>query len=221
MGDHHCLAGFHEVLGLVAKVHIAIGFGSHGIVAVATPHNKGSAPVAVAGCNDAVAGENEERDTAAHTAVNIVDTIGKGLALSHQKGHQLGRVGLAHAELGELLVLRQAQLLQLGDVIDARHRAYGKTSQMGIAHNGLGIRIADNSNAFVPLHLVDVDRELALELGVLNVVDVEVHHTVVDGAEAGTTGAEMRMVIGAIEKVCSTRLVADNSKKTAHDGLKM
>ena len=46
-----------------------------------------------------------ERDTAAHPAVNIVDTIGKGLALSHQKGHQLGRVGPAHAELGELLVL--------------------------------------------------------------------------------------------------------------------
>jgi hypothetical protein len=46
---------------------------------------------------------------------------------------------------------------------------------------------------------VDVGGELGLELGVLDVVDVEVHPPIVDGAKAGTAGAQMGMIIGAIK----------------------
>jgi hypothetical protein len=66
-------------------------------------------------------------------------------------------------------------------------------------------------------HFVDVGVEFGFELGVLNVVDVEMNHTVVDGAETGPTGSEMRMIIGAIKKVGSTGCAFYYSKNSAHD----
>ena len=62
---------------------------------------------------------------------------------------------------------------------------------MRVTHDRLGICVGDNPNALVPKHLVDVGGELGLELCVLDVVDVEVHHVVVDGAQTGTTGTKM------------------------------
>ena len=83
---------------------------------------------------------------------------------------------------------------------------------MGVADDGLGVGVAYYTNAFVAEHLVDVAGELGLELGVLDVVDVEVHHIVVDGAQTRTSGAQMGMIIGAVIQLSSTRLGGDDAE---------
>ena len=55
---------------------------------------------------------------------------------------------------------------------------------MGVAHNGLRIGVADDANASVAQHLVDVVGKFGLELGVLDVVDVAMYHSIVDGAQS-------------------------------------
>ena len=87
---------------------------------------------------------------------------------------------------------------------------------MRIAHNRLCVRVADDADALVAQHLVDVGVEFGFELRVLDVVDVEVDNAVVDSAETGTAGAEVRMVVGTIEKFRCAGFAGDDSKKTAH-----
>jgi len=216
-GNHHGFAGFDEIFGLEAEVDIAVAFGGDGIVVALTAHNEGGAAEEVAGGDDAVVGEDEEGDAATDVFKHIADAVGKGVALGYEEGDKLGGIGLAHAEFGELLVFGETDLFQLWNVVDSGHGAHCKTSEVRVAHDGLGVGVADNANALIAQHFVDVGVEFGFELGVLNVVDVEMNHTVVDGAETGPTGSEMRMIIGAIKKVGSTGCAFYYSKNSAHD----
>ena len=64
----------------------------------------------------------------------------------------------------------------------------------------------------MPQHLVDVGRKLGLKLSVLDVVDVQMHDIIVDGAQPRATGAQMGMVVRAVKELSGTRLGGDNAE---------
>lgn len=149
--------------------------------------------------------------------VDIADAVSEILALSDEESHKFGGVGAAHTEFGELLAFVETELFKFGYVIDFADCADGETTKVGVDDNRLRVSVADDANAHITQHLMDVFAEFGAEVRVLDVVDVEVHHTVVDGAKTSATSAEMGMVIGAIEKVSGTRIFGDYAEKSAHN----
>ena len=81
--------------------------------------------------------------------VYVADAVGEVFALGDEQGDELGGVGATNAEFGELLVFAEAELFQLIDVVDARHGTHGKTTQVRVAHDGLGVGVGDDADAFV------------------------------------------------------------------------
>ena len=88
---------------------------------------------------------------------------------------------------------------------------------MGIHENGLRIGITDDANALIARKRVEFVLKLRAEIVALQIMDftaeafffVKHHHT-------GTLGAEVRVVVCAVEQIVHTALRADGSKKTSH-----
>ena len=90
---------------------------------------------------------------------------------------------------------------------------------MGIHHDGLCIRVADDTDAKVPLEFFQVLAEFGAEVGVLYVVDGTMEEILVKGHHTGAFRAEVGVVVYTVEKVRIAGSVRDNTKKTAHNFL--
>ncbi len=79
----------------------------------------------------------------------------------------------------------------------------------------LRLVVADHADAAGAPHFLDILLELGPELRVGDVVDVA-HELVVKCGHAARAGAEMRVVVGAVEQVEYTVLFRSYAKETAH-----
>ena len=129
---------------------------SHGIVVAATTYNDGGAAIAVTGGYDTFRRKDEHIAATLHPTVDVLYAVHEVLALRDEQGHKLGGVGLAAREVGELLVAREAVLLELVDVVDLADRADGKAAKVRVDHDGLGLGVADHSDADIAGHLDEV-----------------------------------------------------------------
>ena len=101
----------------------------------------------------------------------MLDAVHKVLALYDEQRHQLGGVGLPHAHLREVHVLLQQFLRQFLQVIDFGHRDDGEFPQVGIDHDRLRVRVADDTNTRLSLKRGKLRLELRAEVGTLQTMD--------------------------------------------------
>ena len=88
---------------------------------------------------------------------------------------------------------------------------------MGVHHDGLGLGVADDADADVAGHFREILGEFGAEMGVLDVVNVLVRLTVVEGCHAGTLGAKVRMIIRSVEQIGDTGSFGNDAKETTHN----
>ena len=88
---------------------------------------------------------------------------------------------------------------------------------MRIDHHGLSLGVGDDSNADISSHLGEVLRKLRAEVRVLDVVDVLMGLSTIEGSHTCTLGAQMRMIIGSVEQIGDTRVFGDNAEKSTHN----
>ena len=105
---------------------------------------------------------------------------------------------------------------ELIQIVDFSHRTNGKLAQMRVDHDRLCIRIADDANAYVTHKLVQLIAELRAEIRVFDVVNRTVKQFTVVGHHARTFGAEMGMIVNAIEQILDARMFWNSAKKAAH-----
>ena len=170
-----------------------MALGGHHIARLALAHHDGRAAEVVASGDDAVFGENDHRAGAFHLFVHILDAVHEVLALGDEEGHQLGGVGEAHAQLGEVLLVGEAVVDQLVDVVDFGHRTDGELAQVRVDDDGLRVGVADDADAEVALKLIHAHliAELGAEIGILDVMDRAVEHGAVVGHHTRALGAEV------------------------------
>ena len=170
-----------------------MAFGGHHIACLALAHHDRRAAEVVASGDDAIFGEDDHRAGAFHLVVDVADAVYEVLSLGDEEGHQLGGVGEAHAQLGEVLLVGEAVVDQLVNVVDFGHRADGELAEVRVDDDGLCVGVADNADAEVALKLIHAHfiAELSAEIGILDVVDRTVEHSAVIGHYARTLGAEM------------------------------
>ena len=92
------------------------------------------------------------------------------LAGDHERD-EFGGVGGTGAQLGELLVAVEALLFQLIDVVDLSHGGDSKTTEVGVHHDRLRIRVADDTDTGVALEFTQIVGKLRPEVGVLNIMN--------------------------------------------------
>ena len=177
----------------VVEVDVAVALRSQHIAVVALADDDGRAAVVVACRDDAVLGEDEHGARAFHLIIDIADAVDEVLALGDEEGHQLRGISGAHAQLGEVLLVFEAAVGQLVDVVDLGHRADGELAEVRVDDDGLRIRVANDTDAdvaskFVHRHFI---AEFSTEVSVFDVVDRAVEHRAVVGHHARSLGAQM------------------------------
>ena len=123
--------------------------------------------------------------------VDILDTLDEILALGDLEGDEFGGVGATDGEVGKLLVLAQAILLKLVDIVDFRYGGDGKTAEVRVDHDGLSLGVTDDTDAHIAGHLGQVLGELGTEMRVLDIVNALMGLPIVEGGHTGTLGAQM------------------------------
>jgi hypothetical protein len=87
---------------------------------------------------------------------------------------------------------------------------------MGADDEWLGVGIADDTYAFVPLHLVDIVLELGAELRVLDIVDETGKTLPVQYGKATSFGTKVGMIVRSVEQILDTVRVSRNSEHSTH-----
>ena len=103
-------------------------------------------------------------------------------------------------------VLVEQLLRQFVEVLDFRHGHDGKAPEMGIDDEGLGIGVANHADAGgAALETAERRLEFSAEIRVLSVVNGtrEGFFFFVVACHAASAGAEVRVVVGAVEEVSS------------------
>ena len=103
-------------------------------------------------------------DAAFHVVVDVADAVGEVFALGDEKSYKFGRVGAAHAEFGELLLFVEAEFFQFGYVVDFAHGAYCEAAEMRVDHDRLRVSVADDTNANIAQHFIDILTEFCAEI---------------------------------------------------------
>ena len=191
----------HVVASRVVEVDVAMAFRSHHIPLFALANDDGRASVIVAGGDDAVLGEDNHRARAFHLIIYVLYAVDEILALRDEQCHQLGGIGGTRTQFGKVLTAVETMADQLVQVVDFGHRSDGKLAEMRVHHNRLCIRVADDANADVAGEFAQLVAELRAEIRILDVVDRTVKKFAVVGHHTSTFGAQMRVIVNAIEQV--------------------
>ena len=174
----------------------------------------------VTGGNEgAVILENQDGGGAVHLILYKADAGGKVLAQADQRTDQLGDVDAAAGHGIKVTALRQIDLHQLLGVVHRAGDAQRKGAQLGANQQRLGIIIADTADGGGALHLLEDALEAGTERRGLDAVDLPLQTDLgVVYGDAGATGAQMGMVVGAEKHVLHTILFRYDAKITAHRG---
>ena len=140
--------------------------------------NQWSPAVEVSARDEAVLREEYEGTRALDLLLDGLDAFLKGRGAGDDLGDQLGRIGLARAQLCEVLVLGQHLLLQVGDVAYLADCHDGEASEMGIDDYWLRVSITDYPYTEVTGVLVQVVFKLDSEIGIFQRVDIPCEDTV-------------------------------------------
>ena len=144
---------------------------SDGASSIVLADHDGRASIKVAGGDDAVLGQNQNRARTFDLTIHVLYALHKIVFPCNHQGHKFGGIGGIRAEFGKLLVAVQALLLQLFDVVDFSHRRDGEPTKVGVHHDRLRIRIADNPDTGIPNEFTYFIIELGPEIGVLNIMN--------------------------------------------------
>lgn len=165
------LARTEVAVNLVVEVGETARLAGGGIGSVLATDDDGGASPLVARSDDAVFGQEQHGAGTLDVLIDILDAFDKVLALDDEQGDEFGLVGLAGAELGEVHVLPEQLLFELGDVDNLGHGDDGKTAEVGIENDGLRIGVADDADAGVALELVQLVFKLRTEISTFQIVD--------------------------------------------------
>ena len=170
MGHFDNFTGSQEPVNLIAKIHEAVTIESQGIAIRFMSDDNRSTPVEIACRNNALIRQQQHGTGALDFAIHILYAIHERLALRDQQSDELGLVGDTRAKFRKLLAVVKTLLLKFGEIVDARNRDNGEATEMGIHHQGLRIRVADDTNARIALKLIQLIPELGPEIGVVNIM---------------------------------------------------
>ena len=90
-----------------------------------------------------------------------------------------------------MLTLVQTMLDQLVQVVDFGHCTDGKLTQMRVDHNGLSIRIANDTDTDIADKLAQFIAELCTKIRILDVVDGTMEQFTIVSHHTRTLGTEM------------------------------
>ena len=144
----------------VVQVREAARLAGGGIRALFLPYHDGRAPPFVAGGDDAVFRKKQQGARTFDAAVHVLDAVHKVSALDNQQGNQFRGIRVARTQFRKMPPFVQEFLLQFRQVLHLGHRDDGKPPQMGVHHDGLGIRVAYHADARIALEL----RQVCLKL---------------------------------------------------------
>ncbi len=183
---------------------------------LAADDDRGAA-AAVAGGVDALPGQHEQRAGAFDLGQGAADAGLEAVLHVDQRGHDLGRVDVAAAHLGQVdapLAERLAgQRLGIGHHAD---RGDGVVAQVGADEQRLVVGVADDADAAAPAQALEVGVELRAELGVLDVVDDADEPLGAQDGQAAALGPQVGMVVGAVKQVGQAIVLCRHAEKSAH-----
>ena len=179
--------------------------------------DQGSPAVEVSARDEAVLSEDYKGARALDLLLDGLDAFLERGRAGDDLGDELGRVGLAGAQLREVLVLGKHLFLQLGYVAYLAYCDDCEASQMGIDDYGLRVSITDHPDAEVTGVFVQVILEFYPEVGILQRVDIPCEDTVtVVDRHAAPACSQMRMIVYSVEEVVSALLCGDDSEYSSH-----
>ena len=103
-------------------------------------------------------------------------------------------------------------------VVDAGDRDNGEFAQMAVHQHRLGVGVGNHADSGVADEFAEFRLELGPEVSVFKTVDAAEKALVgAVGNHTAAAGAEVRLIVGSVEKVCCTRFfLGDGSKKSSH-----
>ena len=183
----------HIVASRVIEVDVAMALGGHCITLVVLADHDGCAAIVIAGRDETILGEDEHRAGTFHLIIYILDTVNEVLTLRDEQGDQFRGIGEAHAQLGEVLLVGEAMVDQLVNIVDFAHRDDGELAEVRVDDDGLRVGVADDADAYIADKFIhsQLVAELRPEIGVLDVVYRTMEHRAIVGHQARPLGAKM------------------------------
>ena len=176
-------------------------------IAVASPaDNHRRAAVLVARSIDALRRQDQHRARPFHLALHQLDSLAKGVAQRYERSDQLGRVDPRGGQLGEVQPATEQLPRQLFEIVDTPDGHQRKAAQMR----------GERDRLPRALETGQIVLELVAEIGVLQRMDGPYEILSVVKSHAAALGAQMRVIIGAVEDVSHAVPLRDTTEKAAH-----
>lgn len=187
-------------------------------IAVASPaDNHRRAAVLVARSIDALRRQDQHRARPFHLALHQLDSLAKGVAQRYERSDQLGRVDPRGGQLGEVQPATEQLPRQLFEIVDTPDGHQRKAAQMRGERDRLRLHVADDADPLPrALETGQIVLELVAEIGVLQRMDGPYEILSVVKSHAAALGAQMRVIIGAVEDVSHAVPLRDTTEKAAH-----
>ncbi len=166
---------------------------------------------------DAFFRKEKDRARADDGILGDADPLFEALSLVDERGHELGRIELPAAHLGEVQAPAPEGLAgELGSVLDGPDRRDREISEVRPDEKRLVVGIADDADPRMGMHAPDIVVELRAELGVLDVMDDPAQAVVPKDGQAAPLRPQVRMVVRPVIEIGNGVPSRCDPEETAH-----